>query len=81
MKMIPNWRQAWRWWSVRVSAIGALLSAAALAAPDALLSAWHVLPLDRLPPRVVFALQLLMLLLVIATRLIAQPKAEVSDGE
>lgn len=44
MKLIEDWRQGWRWWSVRTSAIGAILSGLALALPDSLLAVWHLLP-------------------------------------
>ena len=44
MKLIANWRQSWRLWSVRVSAIGAAIFALLLAAPDFLLSIWNALP-------------------------------------
>lgn len=42
MKPIPNWRQAWRLWSVRVSAIFAVL----LAAPAQVQDIWNALPPD-----------------------------------
>lgn len=46
MKLITNWRQSWRLWSVRVSAIGAMLFAFLLAAPDQVLAVWQALPTD-----------------------------------
>lgn len=46
MKLIPNWRQSWRWWSVRVSAFGAMIFAFLLAAPDQALAIWQALPAD-----------------------------------
>ncbi|QXT34345.1 hypothetical protein KV697_10915 [Sphingomonas sanguinis] len=46
MKPIPNWRQAWRLWSVRVSAFGAVLFAFLLAAPDQVQAIWNALPPD-----------------------------------
>jgi hypothetical protein len=55
MKLIPDWRRAWRLASVRVSAIGAVVTAAAAASPDGLLAAWQALPEDVraiLPPQV-----------------------------
>lgn len=48
MNLIPNWRQAWRWWSVRVSALGTLLLALAIAAPDVVAGAWALLPAEVL---------------------------------
>lgn len=46
MKLITNWRQSWRLWSVRVSALGAMLFAFLLAAPDQALAVWQALPAD-----------------------------------
>lgn len=46
MKPISNWRQAWRLWSVRVSAIGAIIFAALLAAPEQIQAVWNALPPD-----------------------------------
>ena len=36
MKLIDGWRHAWRLWSVRLSAFGALLMTWAALTPDAL---------------------------------------------
>ncbi|KTW01042.1 hypothetical protein NS355_02315 [Sphingomonas yabuuchiae] len=44
MKLIADWRQSWRWWSVRVSAFGAMIFAFLLAAPDQALAIWAALP-------------------------------------
>lgn len=44
MKLIPNWRHAWRLASVRVAAIGAIATATAAAAPDTALQIWQALP-------------------------------------
>ncbi|MGW8141856.1 DUF7940 domain-containing protein [Sphingomonas zeae] len=46
MRLIPNWRQSWRWWSVRVSAFGAMIFTFLLAAPDQALAIWQALPAD-----------------------------------
>ncbi len=46
MKLITGWRQSWRWWSVRVSAFGAMIFAFLLAAPDQILAIWQALPAD-----------------------------------
>ncbi|WP_433910362.1 hypothetical protein [Sphingomonas yabuuchiae] len=46
MRLIPDWRQSWRWWSVRVSAFGAMIFAFLLAAPDQALAIWQALPAD-----------------------------------
>lgn len=75
MKLVENWRQAWRWWSVRLSALGTLLSAAALAFPDALIAVWHIIPaarLARLPAGFVAIAPLLLFAGVLAARIIQQ---------
>lgn len=60
------WSRAWSLWSVRVSALGALLTALAVATPDTLLQIWQGLPdnvrallpesLGRLIPTILFIL-------------------------
>lgn len=44
MKLIPDWRHAWRLASVRVAAIGVVATTAAAAAPDTALQVWQSLP-------------------------------------
>lgn len=44
MKLITDWRQSWRLWSVRLSAIGATIFAFLLAAPDQVQEIWNALP-------------------------------------
>ena len=46
MKLITDWRQSWRLWSVRLSAIGAAIFAFLLAAPDQVQEIWSALPPD-----------------------------------
>jgi hypothetical protein len=71
----PDWRHAWRWWSVRVSALGSILMAAAIAAPDQLLLLWNMLPLElraRMPEHVGLLISLGLFLLVIVVRMVPQ---------
>lgn len=80
MKLIDGWRQSWRLWSVRLSALGALLTGLALAAPDFLQSLWTGLPADLralLPASVTHAVPMLIFGLTILARVVAQevPKA------
>lgn len=44
VRLIEDVRHAWRLWSVRVSAIGAILFAVLTAAPDQALALWQALP-------------------------------------
>jgi len=73
---LPDWRQAWRWWSVRVSAIGAILMAAAIAAPDVLNALWTGLPPELralVPDHLASKISLGLFVLTIAARLLPQP--------
>ena len=75
MKLIDGWRQSWRLWSVRVSALGAILTGLALAAPDFLQNLWNGLPSDAralLPASVTHAVPLILFVLTIVSRLVAQ---------
>jgi hypothetical protein len=78
MKVINGWRQAWRLWSVRLSAIGAIIMGWAALAPDALLQAWNALPADvqaMVPESVGKAIPFLLFVGTLVARLIPQPKA------
>lgn len=74
------WSRAWPLWSVRMSALGALLTALAAATPDTLLQIWNALPADILalvPASVGRVVPTLLFLATIAVRLIPQtPAAE-----
>ncbi len=65
-RLIPQWRRAWRFWSVRLSSA---LVAWALLPPDqqAALVSWAGVAPERVPA--------VLALLVLVSRLIDQPKA------
>lgn len=66
MKVIPNWRRAWRMFSVQAQA-GAV----------AILGGYQALPDDlraKLPPELVYGLTIAILVLGILGRLVDQPK-------
>lgn len=72
------WSRAWPLWSVRVSALGALLTALAAATPDTLLQIWQGLPDDvrmLLPESVGRIVPTVLFLLTIVVRMIPQAKA------
>jgi len=78
MKLIENWRHAWRLWSVRLSALGALLTTFAAAAPDTLLQIWNGLPDDVraiFPETAVRVIPTLLFVATIVARLIPQKAA------
>jgi hypothetical protein len=74
------WLRAWPLWSVRMSAIGAILTVVAAAAPDMLLQIWNALPAEVLalvPASIGRFISPTLFLLTIAVRLIPQkPAAE-----
>jgi hypothetical protein len=74
MKLIPNWRDAWRWSSVRLSAAATLVWAWLLANPDALWSFLNGLPpelRELLPPAAPLGV---FLLVTLARILTTEPK-------
>lgn len=78
MKLIDGWRQAWRLWSVRLSALGTLLMAWAALTPDALLQAWNALPPEvqaLVPESVGKLIPFLLFFGTLVARLVPQPKA------
>ena len=44
MKLIPEWRVAWKFWSVQLAALGTLVTGVLISFPDAALAAWALLP-------------------------------------
>jgi hypothetical protein len=72
--------RAWPLWSVRMSAIGAILTGLAAAAPDTLLQIWNALPDDvrgLIPASVANIIPTLLFVATIAVRLMDQtPAAE-----
>lgn len=67
MKLVPNWREAWKFLSVQVAVIGAAMQAAVLAFPD--LKDW-------LGDTVTHLAGLLMLFGLVAARLVDQKKTD-----
>jgi len=64
MKLVPNWRRAWRWYSVQASIIGA-----------ALVSAWPILPAGLradLPDGLRTIIAVVTLLAVVPGRIVKQ---------
>lgn len=72
VRLIPNWRKAWRMFSVLAQAVTL-----------ALLGAWQIMPEDlkaHLPPSLVYWLAMGLMVAGIAGRLIQQPKTR-TEGE
>lgn len=72
------WLRAWPLWSVRMSALGALLTGFAAAAPDTLLQIWNALPDDvrsAFPESVAHFVPTLLFVATIVVRLMTQTPA------
>jgi len=70
-----DWREASRWWSVRVSALGSILFAAMTLLPDQLLALWNMMPAEvraHVPARAGNLVGLVLFVLVIVARLVPQ---------
>lgn len=67
MKLVPNWRQAWKWFSIQIAAVGAALQATILAFPNVK---------DWLGDTVVHSAGLVMLFGLVAARLVDQSKPD-----
>ena len=74
-RLIDDWRRSWRFWSMRLSLIGALLSAASAAFPAAMLDAWNALPPDlrtMIPARTAQVIAAILFTGTMAARLFRQ---------
>ena len=83
MTLIPDWRDAWRLWSARLSALGTLLYGAALAWPDGALMLWNMMPAEVrafVPEPIGTVVAFLLFAAVLVARLIPQKTKEPTDG-
>lgn len=84
MQLINDWRKSWKFWSIRLGLIGTALTSIFLAAPEAALYAWALLPDDIksvLPPAFIKFSGIGILALSFIARLVKQTKLEAeNDG-
>lgn len=82
MKLIDEWRQAWRFWSVRLQAAGLALASLFAWWPDAALVLWNSMPAEvkaLLPEAAVKTLPLFVFGAALIARLVKQEGA--SNGK
>jgi len=75
--LIQDWRVAWRFWSLRLNALGTLLLGWFLLVPESMLTLWGFLPPEAraiLPPRAAMAAPLIMFVLATLARLVKQER-------
>lgn len=79
MKLIDGWRQAWRFWSVQLAALGTFLTGILIAFPEVTLQAWALLPADlkgAIPPQYVPLIGVAVFAASIIARLVQQRKLQ-----
>lgn len=77
--IVPEARQWWRWWSVRLNAAGLALLTWVQIDPVSVLTVWNMMPptVQRvLPPNPTLALAFVLFSLALISRLVRQPKLE-----
>lgn len=77
MQLVSNWRDFWRMWSVRLQLLAATLLGLMETFPDAVLSAWAILPPEVravVPPELVRYAGFACLAAGIVARLVKQPE-------
>lgn len=75
-RLIDDWRCGWRFWSVRLGALGTLLEAAFLALPDLALEIWAMVPAELVPFGAVRVVPLILIALGLAARFVKQRKLD-----
>lgn len=77
-QLVPDWRNWWRWWSIRLVALGVILEVFADAIPSALMAITPALAGHISPEHLQF-LSYAALIAGIAARVIKQPALENRD--
>lgn len=84
MKLLPDWRKARHWWSVRFAALGALVTGLPILAPDALQALWNSAPAEvrqLLPAHIGRAITCALFVAVIVARIIKQRKSHAQQPQ
>lgn len=83
-ELIEDWRDFWRFWSVRLAAVGTAITGLLVAFPDAALAAWAILPHElksSIPPQYMPLIGVVVFALSIVARLIRQDSLRDKDNE
>lgn len=76
--LIDDARLWWRFWSMRLAAFGAIVTALAQWFPDALSAAWNAIPSDMrayLPAPLLHSIPAILFVAVMVARIVAQREA------
>lgn len=81
--LVPEARQAWRFWSMRLNAIGLAILAWVQFDPVSVLAVWNMMPAQVrgvLPEHAAIGLALIIFALAMLARLVKQPSLDKSNG-
>ena len=83
LELIEDWRNFWRFWSVRLGIIGSAITGVLIAFPDVALSAWAMMPADlksAIPERYMPLIGVVIFVASLVARAIKQTKLEPKEG-
>ena len=84
LELIEDWRNFWRFWSVRLGIVGSAITGVLIAFPDVALSAWAMMPADLksvIPERYMPLIGVGILVASLIARAIKQTKLEPKEGQ
>ena len=83
LELIEDWRNFWRFWSVRLGIVGSAITGVLIAFPDVALSAWAMMPADlksAIPERYMPLIGVVIFVASLIARAIKQTKLEQKEG-
>lgn len=83
LELIEDWRNFWRFWSVRLGIVGSAITGILIAFPDVALSAWAMMPADlksAIPERYMPLIGVVIFVASLIARAIKQTKLEPKEG-
>ena len=83
LQLIEDWRNFWRFWSVRLGIVGSAITGVLIAFPDVALSAWAMMPGDlkaAIPERYMPLIGVVIFVASLVARAIKQTKLEPKEG-
>ena len=83
LQLIEDWRNFWRFWSVRLGIVGSAVTGVLIAFPDVALSAWAMMPGDlkaAIPERYMPLIGVVIFVASLIARAIKQTKLEPKEG-
>ncbi len=75
LRLVPDWRQVWRYWSARATAAALSFLTFIQAFPDAAQQAWQAIPADlrgRVPERTALAVVTVLAAVSLLSRFVKQ---------